>query len=80
MPILTRPPNRFIPARTILDDRKLAHKVNELLSVEPNITQKELCMRLITNWHRLNYLEKQGYFKLKRRIVNDAKTERPVCT
>ena len=71
MPILTRPPNRFIPARTMLDDRRLAHKVNELLVVEPNITQKEICAKLITNWHRLKYLETQGYFKLARRFNHD---------
>jgi hypothetical protein len=60
---------------SVLDDRGLAHKVNKLLQVEPSITQKELCNKLITNWHRLNYLEQQGYIKLKRRFADDAKSE-----
>lgn len=64
----------MVAVRTILDDKKLANKVNELLTSNPNITQKDLCIKLITNWHRLKYLEQQGYFKLQRRIANDAKT------
>ena len=59
---------------TKLDDRKLSHKVNEILQAQPSITQKELCNKLITNWHRLKYLEQQGYFIIKRRIANDAKS------
>ena len=61
----------IVAIRTMLDDRKLAHKVNELLSAQPNITQKEICAKLITNWHRLKYLETQGYFKLARRFNHD---------
>lgn len=64
---------------SVLDDRRQAHKVNEVLQAEPNITQKELCRRLIMNWHRLKYLEQQGYFKLKRRNANDAKTDTLIC-
>jgi hypothetical protein len=52
---------------TMLDDRHHAHKVNELLRSNPSITQKELCVALITNWHRLKYLEQQGLIKLNRR-------------
>ena len=52
---------------TMLDDRRHAHKVNELLLAQPNITQKELCVKLIMNWHRLKYLEQQGLIKLNRR-------------
>lgn len=64
---------------TQFDDRWLAHKVNELLLAQPHITQKDICMKLITNWHRLRYLEQQGYFKLTRRIANVAKTNEPIC-
>jgi hypothetical protein len=64
---------------TKLDDMKLAHKVNKVLQEEPSITQKELCMKLITNWHRLKYLEQQGYFILNRRNANDAKTNTLIC-
>ena len=60
---------------SVLEDRWLANKVNEVLQAQPSITQKDMCAKLITNWHRLNYLEKQGYFKLKRRFANDAKSE-----
>ena len=56
---------------TKLDDKWQAHKVNELLLSNPYITQKELCAKLITNWHRLKYLETQGYFKLARRFNHD---------
>lgn len=52
---------------SVLDDRRQAHKVNEVLQAEPNITQKELYSRCITNWYRLKYLEQQGYIKLNRR-------------
>ena len=61
---------------TKLDDMKLAHKVNEILQAQPSITQKELCNKLITNWHRLKYLEQQG---LIRRNANDAKTDTLIC-
>jgi hypothetical protein len=61
---------------TKLDDWSLAHKVNELLQAQPSITKKELCKLLITNWHRLNYLEQQG---LIRRNANDAKTDTLIC-
>lgn len=64
---------------TKLDDMKLAHKVNEILQAQPSITKKELCRKLITNWHRLKYLEQQGYFILKRRNANDAKTDTLIC-
>ena len=56
---------------SVLDDRRLANKVNELLLIEPNITQKEMYIKLVTNWHRLKYLETQGYFKLARRFNHD---------
>jgi hypothetical protein len=52
---------------TKLDDMRHAHKVNELLRSNPSITQKELCGALITNWHRLKYLEQQGHITIKRR-------------
>ena len=65
----------MVAIRTMLDDRKLAHKVNELLQAQPNITQKDICAKLITNWHRLKYLEQQGYFKLQRRFAHDAKAD-----
>lgn len=64
---------------TKLDDRQQAHKVNEILQAQPSITQKELCRKLITNWHRLKYLEQQGYLTLKRRNANDAKTNTLIC-
>jgi len=64
---------------TKLDDMRLAHKVNKVLQEEPSITQKELCKKLITNWHRLKYLEQQGYFILKRRNEDDAKTDTLIC-
>ena len=64
----------FVLMYTKLDDRKLSHKVNKVLLDNPSITKKELCKKLITNWHRLKYLEQQGYFILKRRIANDAKS------
>jgi hypothetical protein len=52
---------------TKLDDWRHAHKVNELLRSNPSITQKELCKLLLTNFHRLKYLEQQGLIKLRRR-------------
>jgi hypothetical protein len=65
---------------TKLDDRRHANKVNKMLQDNPHATQKDMYDKLILNWHRLKYLEQQGYFKLKRRFANDAKTERPICT
>ena len=59
---------------TKLDDWSLAHKVNELLQAQPSITQKELYMKLITNWHRLKYLEQQGLIKINRRFADVAKS------
>jgi len=53
---------------TKLDDWRHAHKVNELLWSNPSITQKELCKLLLTNFHRLKYLEQQGLIKLRRRV------------
>ena len=53
---------------TKLDDWRQAHKVNELLRSNPSITQKELCKLLLTNFHRLKYLEQQGLIKLRRRV------------
>jgi hypothetical protein len=53
---------------TKLDDWRHAHKVNELLRSNPSMTQKELCKLLITNFHRLKYLEQQGLIKLRRRV------------
>ena len=52
---------------TKLDDWRHAHKVNELLLSNPSMTQKELCKLLLTNFHRLRYLEQQGLIKLRRR-------------
>jgi len=52
---------------TKLDDWRHAHKVNELLRSNPSMTQKELCKLMITNFHRLKYLELQGLIKLRRR-------------
>ena len=56
---------------TRLDDEWLAHKVNELRQSNPSITQKEICDRLVTNWHRLKSLEEYGYFKLTRRFIHE---------
>jgi hypothetical protein len=53
---------------TKLDDWRHAHKVNELLRSNPSMTQKELCKLLITNFHRLKYLEQQKLIKLRRRV------------
>ena len=53
---------------TKLDDWRHAHKVNELLRSNPSMTQKELCNIMITNFHRLKYLEQQGLIKLRRRV------------
>jgi hypothetical protein len=53
---------------TKLDDWRHAHKVNELLRSNPSMTQKELCKLMITNFHRLKYLELQGLIKLRRRV------------
>ena len=52
---------------TLLDDMRHAHKVNEILRSNPSITQKELCKKIITNWHRLKYLEQQGLITLRRK-------------
>ena len=52
---------------TKLDDRLHAHKVNEILRSNPSMTQKELCKKIITNWHRLKYLEQQGLITLRRK-------------
>ena len=60
---------------TRLEDEWLANKVNELRQSNPNITQKEICNMLVTNWHRLKSLEEYGYFQLERRFAHDAKTE-----
>jgi len=69
----------FILMYTKLDDWRQAHKVNEILRSNPSITQKELCKKIVTNWHRLKYLEQQGYLTLKRRNANDAKTNTLIC-
>ena len=58
----------FILMYTKLDDWRHAHKVNELLRSNPSMTQKEICKLLITNFHRLKYLELQGLIKLRRRV------------
>jgi hypothetical protein len=52
---------------TKLDDWRHAHKVNEILRSNPSMTQKELCKKIITNWHRLKYLEQQGLITLRRK-------------
>ena len=52
---------------TKLDDWSHAHKVNEILRSNPSITQKELCKKIISNWHRLKYLEQQGLITLRRK-------------
>jgi hypothetical protein len=59
---------------TKLDDWRHAHKVNELLRSNPSILQRELCKLMITNWHRLKYLEQQGLIKLRRR--HEQRTEK----
>lgn len=53
----------FVLMYTKLDDMKLAHKVNKAIQSNPSITKKELCKQVITNWHRLNYLEQQGLIR-----------------
>jgi hypothetical protein len=59
---------------TKLDDWRHAHKVNKLLQSNPSITQKQIYSELITNWHRLKYLEKQGLINLNRRFADVAKS------
>ena len=59
---------------TKLDDWRHAHKVNKLLLSNPSMTQKELCKLLLTNFHRLRYLEQQGLIKLRRRHEQRTKT------
>ena len=58
---------------TKLDDKQQAHKVNEILRSNPSITQKELCKKIITNWHRLKYLQEQGLIKLRRKYEQRTK-------
>lgn len=59
---------------TKLDDWRHAHKVNELLRSNPSMTQKELCKLMITNFHRLKYLERQGLIKLRRKYEQRTET------
>jgi len=59
---------------TKLDDMRHAHKVNEILRSNPSMTQKELCKLIITNWHRLKYLEQQGLITLRRK--HEQRTEK----
>jgi hypothetical protein len=60
---------------TKLDDWRHAHKVNKILQENPHITQKDMCSKLITNWHRLKYLEQQGLITLNRRGHEQRTTE-----
>ena len=62
---------------TKLDDWRHAHKVNELLRSNPSMTQKELYKLMITNFHRLKYLEQQGLIKLRRRVYEQRTKKSP---
>jgi hypothetical protein len=67
---------------SVLDDKRHAHKVNEVLSVNPNITRKQLSSKVYLCDARLVYLDKQKLINIQhtyRRIANDAKTNEPVC-
>ena len=57
-------------------DKRQAAKINKIMLSYPNITQKQLCISCITNWHRLKYLHDQRLINLehtKRINVNVAK-------
>ena len=55
-------------AYSVSYDKSQVAKINKIMLSYPNITQKQLCVACITNWHRLKYLEQQGLIKLRRRI------------
>lgn len=50
---------------SVRQDKLHARKVNKILLSYPNISQKDLYRACITNWHRLKYLEEQGYINLQ---------------
>ena len=57
-------------------DKSQAAKINKIMLSYPDITQKQLCVSCITNWHRLKYLHDQKLINLdheKRRFTNVAK-------
>jgi len=55
-------------AYSVSYDKSQAANINKIMLSYPNITQKQLCVACITNWHRLKYLEQQGLIKLRRRV------------
>ena len=53
-------------AYSVSYDKSQAAKINKIMLSYPNITQKQLCVSCITNWHRLKYLHDQKLINLQR--------------
>ena len=49
---------------SVRQDKLHARKINKIMLSYPNITQNELYKACITNWHRLKFLEEQGYINI----------------
>lgn len=50
---------------SVRQDKIHARKINKIMLSYPNITQKDLYKACITNWHRLKFLEEQGYINIQ---------------
>jgi hypothetical protein len=50
---------------TKLDDLRIAKKINNYLQLNPQATQKAICMELYTNVHRLKQLESNNLINLQ---------------
>ena len=59
---------------TKLDDWKLANQVVEYLTANPKATQKELCEKFRTNFHRLKQLEEEHLINIRHTRRNHGTT------
>jgi hypothetical protein len=49
---------------TILDEQRKANFIKNYIETHPNCTRKDIVQNTVTDWMRLKYLERKGYFKL----------------
>jgi hypothetical protein len=49
---------------TKLEDANQARKINAYMKANPNATRKLIIKGCVTNYHRLKYLEQEGYIVL----------------
>jgi hypothetical protein len=49
---------------TILDEQRKANFIKNYIETHPNCNRKEIVQNTVTDWMRLLYLERKGYFTL----------------